>query len=308
VAVKHIKNTSGNVFRQDHIAMFTKEASILSNLMHTNIVKLLNVRITDTNVQIMMEYVAAGSLLKNVCCPKRAHNQLLEPAVQSYLRQLLRGLAYAHGQGIIHRDIKPANLLLSHQGELKISDFGSAKITSEIIRDENPTMHITPLYMAPEYYQKVSTYTSKMDIWSAGCVCIYMTTGLHPWAEQQLTNRMHAMMYISRTDDIPTLPRVSVTGGAHTAFPADPTQPVAYSALLLNLLTQMLQKDPTLRPSAAELLQHAFFQLAFDTTAAAQEQSVVLDSPVLEPAFPLTAFGGDTNAETLDLDATGNSI
>lgn len=93
---------------------------------------------------------------------------------QFFMYQLLRGLKYIHAAGVIHRDIKPQNLLVSKDCDLKICDFGLATVKTKRINAEYDLTQyvVTRWFRAPElllrYQQK--NYTSKIDLWSAGCV------------------------------------------------------------------------------------------------------------------------------------------
>jgi len=88
--------------------------------------------------------------------------------VQYFLYQLLRGLKYVHSANVLHRDLKPSNLLLNANCDLKIADFGLARITSET--DFMTEYVVTRWYRAPELLLNCSEYTSAIDVWSVGCI------------------------------------------------------------------------------------------------------------------------------------------
>lgn len=104
---------------------------------------------------------------------KNAGGPLSEELVQSYSSQLLEGLAYCHSRGVMHRDLKPQNLLISKDGGIKIADFGLARafsfrsLTVEVV---------TPWYRAPEVLLGSNTYGNSIDIWSAACIIVEMST------------------------------------------------------------------------------------------------------------------------------------
>lgn len=87
---------------------------------------------------------------------------------QYFLYQLLRGLKYMHSANVLHRDLKPCNLLLNANCDLKICDFGLARITSET--DYMTEYVVTRWYRAPELLLNCSEYTAAIDIWSVGCI------------------------------------------------------------------------------------------------------------------------------------------
>ena len=88
--------------------------------------------------------------------------------MQYFLYQILRGLKYIHSANVLHRDLKPSNLLLNANCDLKICDFGLARVTSET--DFMTEYVVTRWYRAPELLLNSSDYTTAIDIWSVGCI------------------------------------------------------------------------------------------------------------------------------------------
>src|SRR5581483_4159675 len=108
-------------------ARFRNEARAIARLNHPAIVTIFDYDDQDpTGAYIAMEYVHGCALDQYV---KQRPDLHLEDAV-SAMQQVLGGLAYAHRQGVVHRDIKPSNLLVTREGQVKITDFGIAKIGS----------------------------------------------------------------------------------------------------------------------------------------------------------------------------------
>ncbi|RVW74738.1 Mitogen-activated protein kinase-like D5 [Vitis vinifera] len=90
------------------------------------------------------------------------------PGPQYFLYQILRGLKYIHSANVLHRDLKPSNLLLNANCDLKICDFGLARVTSET--DFMTEYVVTRWYRAPELLLNSSDYTVAIDVWSVGCI------------------------------------------------------------------------------------------------------------------------------------------
>jgi serine/threonine protein kinase len=88
--------------------------------------------------------------------------------MQYFLYQILRGLKYIHSANVLHRDLKPSNLLLNANCDLKICDFGLARVTSET--DFMTEYVVTRWYRAPELLLNSSDYTAAIDVWSVGCI------------------------------------------------------------------------------------------------------------------------------------------
>src|SRR5947207_10922003 len=125
--------------------LFLNEASLAGKLNHPNIVGVFDAVVEGDLRYIVMEYVPGGSL-KKFCTETN-----LLPVRQAVLVvfKMCRAMDYAFQNGVIHRDIKPANILLSDRDDIKVSDFGTAKI-SESERTQIDGLLGSPAYMSPE--------------------------------------------------------------------------------------------------------------------------------------------------------------
>lgn len=157
-----------------------RELQIMKLVHHRNIVDLKYYFYTNNDknelyLNLILEFVPE-TLYKasHYYVSKRLSMPSLE--VKLYTYQMLRALNYIHSQGICHRDIKPQNLLINPEtGELKLCDFGSAKILNP---DEPNVSYIcSRYYRAPELIFGATNYTTKIDVWSAGCVMAELILG-----------------------------------------------------------------------------------------------------------------------------------
>ena len=148
---------------------------------HPNVIKLLHAFFTsgerpeDSILNMVMDFIPLTVYRVNFQFKKL--NQPVHPILlKLYSYQLLRGLAYIHGEGVMHRDIKPQNLLVDPSCHiLKICDFGSAKRYKE---DDSSVAYITSrYYRAPELIFGNTKYSYHIDIWSAGCVIAELING-----------------------------------------------------------------------------------------------------------------------------------
>ena len=233
-AVKRILFNPNNKTQASFIKTLEDEVRILQGLHRKHIVKYLGSESIQDNFCIYLEYLPGGSLSKLL------YNlgALSEITVRAYLTQILKGLVYLHNSGVIHRDIKGANILLDSKGKVKLSDFGCSK---QYTSGDSESGLITSLkgslpWMAPEVI-KQKGYGRKADIWSLGCVALEMLTANKPWGNED--NHIAFMMKIISDNTIPEIPE-------------------GISESARDFLMNCFQRDPKLRKSAKELLEHTF--------------------------------------------------
>lgn len=168
---------------------FIREAQSAGILSHPNIVTIHDVVDEEEATFIAMEYVR-GTDLKALI---RGHDTLELDFVVDVVDQVARALDYAHGKGVIHRDVKPGNVLLTGDGQVKITDFGIARLhTSSLTLDHE--LLGTPNYMAPE--QILGTEVDRRaDLFSLGVVLYEMLTGQKPFQGENLTAVTHKIVY-----------------------------------------------------------------------------------------------------------------
>jgi tRNA A-37 threonylcarbamoyl transferase component Bud32 len=158
---------------------FEREARALAWLTHPNIVTVYDFGEMQGNYYLLMEFVD-GMTLRQLLQARR----LASAEALAIVPQICQALQYAHDQGIIHRDIKPENILLDKKGQVKIADFGIAKILDQAPQDISLTgtkdVVGTAHYMAPEQIEKPQTVDHRADIYSLGVVFYEMLTGELP--------------------------------------------------------------------------------------------------------------------------------
>ena len=156
---------------------FAAEASVLARLSHPNIVTLYDYIEEPDALYLVMEYVE-GKPLSEIL---KAGPLPLE-SIRKYFHQILDAFAYAHSKGIIHRDIKPSNIIITPEGQVKILDFGVAKILSSDHTQTRTGMRVgTLMYMSPEQVKGEKNLDARSDIYSLGVVLFEMLTGKPPY-------------------------------------------------------------------------------------------------------------------------------
>nr|AAR91747.1 cyclin-dependent serine/threonine protein kinase [Eimeria tenella] len=235
-----------------------REISLLKELHHPNIVRLMDVVHTDKRLTLVFEYLDQD--LKEVLDDCRPSG--LEPqVVKSFLYQLLKGIAYCHQHRVLHRDLKPQNLLISRDGTLKLADFGLARAFGIPVRAYTHEV-VTLWYRAPDVLMGSNTYSTPVDIWSIGCIFAEMVNGrpLFPGAnnEDQLHRIFKLLGTPSPTEGLAGLPQW------RNNFKYYPPMKWKYivpglSEAGLDLLSQMLTFEASRRISAKTAMQHSYF-------------------------------------------------
>ncbi|HEY1786407.1 MAG TPA: serine/threonine-protein kinase [Pirellulales bacterium] len=163
---------------QSYVMRFRLEAQAAASLVHPNIVQIYEVGCEGGAHFIAQEYVPGLNLREWLA----RHGTPQLPLALGVMRQVAAALAKASEHGIVHRDIKPDNIMVSSSGEVKVADFGLARLSTNDVRltQEGFTLG-TPLYMSPEQVEGRPLDT-RSDIYSFGVTCYHMFTGQTPFA------------------------------------------------------------------------------------------------------------------------------
>jgi serine/threonine-protein kinase len=209
---------------------FMQEARAASALDHPNICPVYEIGETrDGRLFIAMAF-NAGATLGEV---RESRRMTVEEVVRIGM-QVASGLDAAHRAGIVHRDIKPANVMMGESGDVRIVDFGVAKLADSVERTSPGITPGTTAFMSPEQLRGDSV-DARTDIWSLGALLYYLLTGAKPFEGQYAS----AIIYAITSAD-PTPPRE-----------LNPEIPGSLEAVIL----KCLEKDADLRySSAAELV------------------------------------------------------
>lgn len=238
-----------------------REASLLKELKHANIVRLHDIIPAKEHLVLVFEYLHTDLCIFLEERPYGVHAN----NAKLLLFQLLRGLHYIHKKKILHRDIKPQNVLLSNRGDLKLADFGLARAKSVPSRTYTHEI-VTLWYRPPDVLLGSTHYTTSLDIWGVGCIFIEMISGfpLFPGVKspRDQLNKIFKVCGTPHGDQWPV-----VKGEyAEDSFERYPKLRLSHQAPRIKtipyseeLAERMLQINPRNRISAEAAMKHIFF-------------------------------------------------
>ena len=196
LAVKLVNKTKLDPsIASDALQRFKREAQAAARLTHPNVVQVYEYGEEDEYAWIAMEYVAGKPLTAYLGEGLRTEVQ----RVRDIIGQLLDALAYSHAQGVVHRDIKPSNLLVTPEGQIKVSDFGIARVETSNLTQRGDMLG-TPSYMSPEQYMGEAP-DGRTDVFSVGVILYEMLTGERPFKGDSSGQIMQRILH-----DTPTNP------------------------------------------------------------------------------------------------------
>src|SRR5690606_24877478 len=204
---------------------FKREAKILAQLDHKNVIKVLDFGTSENKFYISFEYFEGSDLRKII----NENNLSIDDKINLCI-QLFKALDAAHQRGIIHRDIKPENILVNSKLELKIADFGLASVRDENILTHKSSIVGTPGYMSPEQIRG-EELTPLTDLFSSGIVIYELFTGENPLIGKDISATINNILNFKIERDFSKL---------HT-LPGE----------IQNLLQELLRKNFTKRIKSA---------------------------------------------------------
>ncbi|KRF82354.1 protein kinase shaggy isoform X6 [Drosophila virilis] len=245
-----------------------RELQIMRRLEHCNIVKLLyffyssGEKRDEVFLNLVLEYIPE-TVYKVARQYAKTKQTIPINFIRLYMYQLFRSLAYIHSLGICHRDIKPQNLLLDPEtAVLKLCDFGSAK---QLLHGEPNVSYIcSRYYRAPELIFGAINYTTKIDVWSAGCVLAELLLGQPIFPGDSGVDQLVEVIKVLGT---PTREQIREMNPNYTEFkfPQIKSHPwqkvfrIRTPTEAINLVSQLLEYTPSARITPLKACAHPFF-------------------------------------------------
>ncbi len=255
---------------EDALARFEEEAQVALRLEHPNLVRLLEYGRDPEMAWLAYELIEGIDLDQRIReAPEGARRGMRVEEALGVLRDVARGLAYAHKMGVVHRDLKPANILLETAGPARITDFGLARVlgAARAVKTRTGVVVGTPECMAPEQARGRPAGPAA-DVYAVGVLLYWMLAGRPPFVKDTPGEVMLAQVRDAPTPLVELRPRLP---------------PGVYE-----LVDRLLAKDPEARPSIEEVDRATKVVASLDESARDQVRSA-LSAPqikVLSTARP----------------------
>ncbi|KTF90270.1 hypothetical protein cypCar_00028857 [Cyprinus carpio] len=227
VAIKMIDKKA--MHKAGMVQRVINEVEIQCRLKHPSVLELYNYFEDSNYVYLVLEMCHNGEMSRYL---KERKKPFTEEDARHFMHQIVKGMLYLHTHGIMHRDLTLSNLLLTTSMNIKIADFGLAtqlKLPSE----KHFTMCGTPNYISPEVATR-SAHGLESDVWSLGCMFYAFLTSRPPFDTDTVKHTLNKVVL------------------------GDYQMPTHISAEAQDLIQQLLQKNPALRPSLSAVLDHPF--------------------------------------------------
>jgi serine/threonine-protein kinase len=233
---------------------FEIEIETLKKLRHPNIVRLYGFGVQDGHLYYVMELVRGKTLEEELQAGRRFDwRETTQVGIK-----LCRALKHAHDVGVIHRDLKPANIIVADDGEVKLTDFGIARLFGNTRLTSDGSLIGTAEYMAPEQAEG-KRVTHQADLYSLGCVLFAMLAGRPPFRSKSLPE----MLELQRRAEPPPVSRFA---------PDVPKE-------MERIIERLLSKSPQDRATNADLLARQLSAMEHGLSIARQEHTMTGDDP-----------------------------
>lgn len=269
-AVKKITNAFDDLIDGKRIL---REVKLLRQLDHENIIRILDM-FPPPGIDFEDIYLVTDLMETDLHRVIYSKQPLTEEHHQYFVHQMLRGLVYLHSANVVHRDLKPSNLLVNKNCDLKICDFGLARVLST---DEEDTLGrtdyvVTRWYRAPEVVLLASEYTKSIDVWAVGCILCELVQRKPVFAGKDHLDQIKKIIGVIGSPTEEELHWLPKAGPARAFLKKCPPAPKAdWSSVLtqaapmtLELAEAMLRFVPDSRVSVEGALRLRYFEHLFD--------------------------------------------
>ncbi|KAK9760368.1 kinase subunit of RNA polymerase II carboxy-terminal domain kinase I, variant 2, partial [Basidiobolus ranarum] len=239
-----------------------REIKLLQSMNHNHIIKIHEIAVNKGSVYMVLDYMDYD-LTGFLAYPKL---ELTHAHIKCLMKQILEGIHYLHVKNVLHRDIKGSNILMNRKGEIKLADFGLARIHERNRLKDYTNRVITLWYRPPELLLGATKYGAEVDIWSVGCIMmeLFLRKPIFQGSDEisQLEQIYRIMGVPNKADwpsvvDLPWFALVRPKDKSGRKFRESFKKTMTPAAL--DLAEWLLTMDPSKRPVAKEALNHPYF-------------------------------------------------
>ena len=249
-----------------------REIRIMKRLNHNNVLRLIEIVLSKPNERNKFRgnfYLVFEYMEHDLSSISTLRVNYTVSQIKCILFQILNGIGYLHKNNIVHRDIKSANILLNNKGEIKIGDFGLARIINPNKIKQYTNKVVTLWYRAPELLLGETNYGFAIDVWSIGCVFSELLTGVPLFKGQNENEQIEKIFEKCGTPNEDTwkgvsklhnwekmCPKANYTFNLREVYKGNEK----VDDVCFDLLSKMLILDPHKRISIKEALEHNYFK------------------------------------------------
>lgn len=267
-----------------------REIKLLRHMHHENVIGLYDLFASATSMLDLNDVYLVTELMGADLNSIIRTQTLSDDHVCFLVYQILRGLKYIHSADVIHRDLKPSNLAVNENCDLKILDFGLARVA-----DPEMTGYVaTRWYRAPEVMLSWRKYGKGLDIWSVGCIMAELMSGTPLFPGTDHVNQLTLITSIVGSPDMDFIRNIeSETARSYVlSMPRQPKVPFERlfphcNALAIDILDRMLVFDADKRLTAEQALEHPYFSQLHDPD----------DEPISDTLFDDSYEAADLTSE-----------
>lgn len=268
VAIKKISPFDHQTYCQRTL----REIRILTRFDHENIIDIRDIMSAES-VDLMRDVYIVQCLMETDLHHVIRAQQLTKEHICYFLYQILRGLKYIHSANVLHRDLKPSNLLINGNCDLKICDFGLARVARQEL-DEYCLLTeyvATRWYRAPEIMLNSRGYSKSIDIWSVGCILAEMISGRAIFPGKHYLEQLQLILQVIGSPPREELGWIRNQRAREYLISLEPTDRTPWdvrypngSPDALDLLDKMLTMNPYNRIDVNQALAHKYFERYYD--------------------------------------------
>ncbi|KRZ19374.1 Mitogen-activated protein kinase 1, partial [Trichinella zimbabwensis] len=293
VAIKKISPFEHQTFCQRTL----REIKILTRFKHENIINIQDI-INAPTIEQMKDIYIVQCLMETDLYKLLKTQKLSNDHICYFLYQILRGLKYIHSANVLHRDLKPSNLLLNTTCDLKICDFGLARVADP---DHDHTGFLTEYvatrwYRAPEIMLNSKGYTKSIDIWSVGCILGEMLNSRPLFPGKHYLDQLNLILAVVGSPSEEDLQCIVNDKARSYLISLPPKEKQPWNKIYphadqkaLDLLDKMLTFNPNRRITVEQALAHPYLEQYYDPA----------DEPICEEPFKFEMEFDDLPKERL---------